>query len=317
MSEEQTTKKSNGGYVLIILLLLLATAAMAYLWTSTKSTLSDCEAVSNEQQSQINEMNEMLSQYTGALSQDLSKDFRSMLDTYDALLEKDKSQADSINAQKAYIEELLVQVEKGKLNGYQLAKLRKENETLRDIMRGYVYQIDSLNTANYQLRSDLDQTTTALTQTTSERDQFKEVAETATAKVKEGSKLQAYSFTTVALRMKLNDMPTETSRANNAVQIKSSFTLGANPIADAGTKTVYMQITKPDGKIFQIRSSNVVDTDQGKIAYSDKKDIDYRNVALDMAIYYDLRGEQAQKGNYTVKIYCEGQLIGKDSFTLK
>jgi hypothetical protein len=36
-----------------------------------------------------------------------------------------------------------------------------------------------------------------------------------------------------------------------------------------------------------------------------------------MAIYYDLRGEEAPKGNYSVKIYCEGQLVGKDSFTLK
>src|SRR5690606_4170571 len=153
-------------------------------------------------------------------------------------------------------------------------KMKRENETLREIMKSYIYQIDSLNTLNLQLSSDLDQTRTSLTETTAERDQYKETAEASQAKVKAGSKLQAYGFTSVGLRSKLNDMTTETSKAKNCIQIKSSFTIGANPISSAGRKTVYMQVIKPDGKTFQSRSSNVVTTDGGDIAYSDKKDID-------------------------------------------
>jgi hypothetical protein len=30
-----------------------------------------------------------------------------------------------------------------------------------------------------------------------------------------------------------------------------------------------------------------------------------------------MQNEEALKGNYKVKIYCDGQLIGTDSFTLK
>lgn len=318
MSEEQTTqKKGTGGYVLIILLLLLTVGGFVFLWTSAKSSLADCGKANDAQAAQINEMNQMLSEYTGTMSSDLSADFRQMLNTYDALLEKDKSQADSINAQKEQIQDLLDKVERGKMTSYELMKARKEIQTMREIMRGYIVQIDSLNTANYQLRSDLDVTTTALNETSAERDQYRDQAETATAKVKEGSRLQAYSITTVGLRMKLNDTPTETTRARNCTQIKTSFTLGANPIADAGTKTVYLQVIKPDGKVFQTRSSNVIETESGKIAYSDKKAVDYQNAALDMAVYYDLRGEEAPKGNYTVNLYCEGQRIGKDTFTLK
>ena len=78
-----------------------------------------------------------------------------------------------------------------------------------------------------------------------------------------------------------------------------------------------MQVVDPSGKTMQQSSGNVISTDKGQVAYSDKKDIDYQNEAVDMSIYYSLRGQEAQKGNYKVNIYCEGHLIGSDSFTLK
>ena len=78
-----------------------------------------------------------------------------------------------------------------------------------------------------------------------------------------------------------------------------------------------MQVINPDGKTLQSRSSNTVQSELGNIAFSDKKDIDYNNERIDLSIYYDLKGEEAIKGNYKVKIYCDGNLIGTDSFTLK
>jgi len=170
---------------------------------------------------------------------------------------------------------------------------------------------------NLKLNTDLDETRTTLSSTSTERDQYKQEAETSQQKVKSGSKLNAYGFSSGALRSKINNSTTETTKAKSAVQIKSSFTIGANTIADAGRKSVYMQVIQPDGKTMQNKSSNVVSTDAGNIAFSDKKDIDYNNESVDMAIYYNLSEDEAQKGNYQVKIYCDGQLIGKDGFTLK
>ncbi len=318
MSEVETTpQKKNGAYVLIIGLLLLGVGAMTYLWSSTKSQLADATLENEKLKQEIESMGGMLSNYTGDISGDIKADLKNMLSTYDALMEKDATKSVEIEEQKAKIQELLAKVESGKMTSRELALMKRENETLRKIMKGYVYQIDSLNTLNLQLNTDLDETRTTLSTTTSERDQFKQEAETSQQKVKAGSKLNAYGFSSVALRSKLNNTTTETTKAKSAVQFKSSFTIGANTIADGGRKTVYMQIIQPDGKVMQNKSSNVVSTEAGNIAFSDKKDIDYSNEAVDMAIFYDLREEEAQKGNYQVKIYCDGQLIGKDSFTLK
>lgn len=318
MSQEQQTQEKKSGFsTLIIIVLLAAVGVMTYLWSSTKSELSQSNA-------QLKTMEELLKGYTGEISEDLTSDFKNMLATYDELEKKadlSETQATEIAEQRERIEGLMQELETAKKNGNVnaslVAKLKRENETLRGIMKGYIIQIDSLNTLNLQLTSDLDNTRTELTTTTTERDNYKQNAEAATERVKEGSKLQAYGFSSVALRSKMNNTTTETDKAKNTVQIRSSFTIGANPIADKGSKAVYMQITKPDGTIFQSRTSNVISTSQGSVAYSDKKDVDYTGEAVNMAIFYDLRGEDAQKGSYSVKIYCDGNLIGKDNFTLK
>ena len=163
---------------------------------------------------------------------------------------------------------------------------------------------------------NLDSTKTVLNTTTSERDKYKTDAEKRAEQLKVGSKLNAYGFTSEGLKEKLNSTKTPTDRARSVVQIRSSFTLSKNPITPAGSKTVYMQIIDPSGKVMQT-SSNVAQMDNGQIAYSDKKEVDYNNESVDLSIYYSLRGEEAEKGNYKVNIYCQGQLIGSDSFTLK
>lgn len=318
MSEiENPQKKSNGAFVAIILILLLGLGAMAYLWSSKNSDLNQCKSDNALLNSDMDGMNDMMSGYVGGMTNDIKTDFKEMLKTYDLLLEKDKSKADSINKQKAEIADLLEKVERGNMSARQLFSARKEIETMKKIMRGYIVQIDSLNTLNYKLTSDLETTNTKLTQTTGERDQYKDDAEKSAEQVKKGSKLQAYNFSSGGLRMKLNNTTEESNKARSVVQIKSAFTVSENPITPAGNKTVYLQVITPEGKTLQSSSGNIVSVDGGSIPYSDKKDIDYNNQRIDMAIYYRLNGEELTKGNYKVKIYCQGQLIGSDSFTLK
>ncbi len=312
-------KKSNGIYLLVILALFIALAYMAYLLSAKNKEINVLKNKNTELESDMQGMNDMLSSRVGGdMTNDLKKDFVKMLDVYDALIEKDASKSDSLNMQKQKIQVLLDKINSNKkLSAREIFTLRKENETLRNIMKGYVQQIDSLNTLNVELSSNLETKTTQLNQTIEERNQFKNEADANAAQVKKGSKLQAFSINSVGLRLKMNNTTEETTKAKNCVQIKSSFTISENPLTPAGKKTVYMQIINPEGKTLQTKSSYVVSTDNGNIAYSDKKEIDYNNQSIDLAIFYDLGGEEAVNGNYKVKIFCDGQLIGSDSFTLK
>jgi len=320
MSEiQETTKpKSNGILLLVVIVLLSISAYLAFSLTKKNKELNTCSNANKVLEADINGMNEMMSGYVGNLSHDLKSDFQQMLNTYDALKVKDSTQALQVQEQKTKIQSLINQLNSGKkLSAQQIYTLKKENETLRNIMKGYVKQIDSLNTMNVKLSSDLETKKQELHLTSSERDQFKAQAEESAALVKKGSKLTALGFNSGALRMKLNNTTETTNKAKSAVQLKSGFTISANSLSKAGRKVVYLQITDPESKILQAKESFVINTDSGSVPYSDKKEIDYNNENLDVTIYYDLKEGEALKGNYKVRIICEGQTIGTDSFTLK
>lgn len=317
MNETQS-KSSNLLLYSVIGILLIGLATLTFMWSAKRSELNQCQNDNLILKSDMEGMNKMLEGYVGGLSNDLKTDFKNMLDTYDRLIEMDHSKADSLNKQKAQISQLLNQLNTNKkLSARELFNLKKENEVLRSIMRGYVKQIDSLNTLNIKLTSVLDETNTKLTETTTERDTYKKDAEQKSEQLKKGAKLQAYGFNSEALRMKLNNTTEITTKAKNVIQMRSSFTIGENQIASSGRKSVYLQIVGPNGEVLQSKANYVIETENGQQGYSDKKDIDYNNQAIDLTIYYDLKGIEVGKGNYKVRVYCEGQLIGTDSFTLK
>ena len=325
MSETiETPKRGNGAFIVIILLLLIGLAFMASKVSTKNTALNNCTNENTELKADMEGMNQMMKEFgfnAEEMSDDLTKNFSEMLKTYDELIKKDASKADSLNIQKDKIIGLMKDLESskrnGRLNARKIAQMTRENTTLRSIMKGYVVQIDSLNTLNKKLGSDLDETNNKLSSTETERDNYKHDAEVNSEKVKIGQKLQALSISTTGLRMKLNNTTEVSNKAKSCVQIRSSFTISENSLANSGTKTVYMQIIDPDGKTLQSKSSNTVELEQGTIAYSDKKDIDYNNQSIDLSIYYDLKNKEAIKGNYKVKIYCDGLLIGSDSFSLK
>ena len=137
MSEIQETKpKSNGALLLILIVLLIALAYMAFAWSKKNKALNECSNANKELEADMQGMNDMMSGYVGNMSNDLRKDFQQMLNTYDALKVKDSAQAQQVIAQKEKIQSLMNQLSSGKkLSAQQIYSLRKENETLRGIMK--------------------------------------------------------------------------------------------------------------------------------------------------------------------------------------
>ena len=160
---DSAQKKSNGFYLICILLLMVLLAILTYMWSTKRTELNNCANENLLLKSDMEGMNKMLEVYVGNISSDLKKDFKNMLATYDKLIAKDASKADSLNEQKNEIQMLLEKLEANKkLSAAQLYKFKKENETLRGIMRSYVMQIDSLNTLNYGLSKNLEEKTNKL-----------------------------------------------------------------------------------------------------------------------------------------------------------
>ena len=133
--DSEKSKSSNGFYLICIFILLVGMAFLTYMWSSKRTELSNCTNENLVLKSDMDGMNKMMAGYVGNLSNDLKTDFKNMLDTYDKLIEKDQSKADSLNTQKQKIQSLLNELNSNKkLTASQLFTLSKENETLRNIM---------------------------------------------------------------------------------------------------------------------------------------------------------------------------------------
>ena len=331
MSESKSNSYSSLLYI-IIAALMITLIGVTYLWLQMRSENYD-EKVKNLKvqgqlkkenstlKSELSGINEMLKGHLGGISTDLTSDLTKMLETYDQLIKMDASKADSLNLQKNRINELL-----GRLNNLnktdnfsaqELLKIKKENDALRNIMKGYVEQIDKLNTLNVKLTFERDSTQVVLNATTTERDTYKRESEEKTEQLMKGAKLQTYGIRTEALRMKLNNTTEPTEKSKNVYQIKSSFTLLGNQLASGGKKTLYMQVISPSGSILQNKGTNVFNNEMGEQPFSDKRDIDYNNQSIDVSIFFEPLANSMTKGNYKIKIFCDGVTVATDSFTLK
>lgn len=327
MSEEIKKVDSSKKVIVVLLIAIIGLiGGIAYLskiYSDKIQELNKALGENTKLKSDLNEVNKSIGSVVDieGRSNDLKSNLTKMLSNYDELIKMDKSKSDSLNLEKSKIQGLLNKINtlesQGSLTYSKLLKMERENETLREIMKGYIKEIDQLNQLNKKIQTDLDETSEKLTSTETERDEYKKVAEETSEKVKKGAKLQAYSFTSSGMELKRNNTTKETTKAKETIQIKCLFTVGSNSLATAGKKTVYMQVITPEGKTLQSRSSNNVTIDGTSVPFSEKRDIDYENNSIDVGIYYDMRGEKATKGTYKVRIYCDGNLIGTDSFTLK
>jgi flagellar basal body-associated protein FliL len=324
MSEENQNhteqKKSNSGiWILITIIALLGAGALGWMYSKESKAYKSCQTTNAQLELEMQSMNEALSGYIDGSTMDLKKDFQMMLDTYDKLIEKDASKSDSLQAQKDSISVLLAQLSDTKNRSYyQINKLKKRNEQLRQIMNRYLITIDSLNTLNIDLTSRLDKTSSELNLTQAERDELRKQNDQNAELLTKGAKLNAFNFVSEALRYQTFGGDTKSvNRAARAEVLSCTFTIGENKIARTGNKTIYMQITDPNGQVIYKRPSDVTQIAGSEILYTGKREINYQGQLIDMTIVYNLEGKEIASGNYVLKVYADGALVGKDTFTLK
>lgn len=315
----ENKKSSSATWILICIIALLAAGVLGWMYSKESKAFENCQASNTQMQLEMEAMNNALSGYVDNTTNDLKHDFKEMLATYDKLIEKDASKTDSLQAQKDSINVLLAQLTDNRNRSYyEISKLKKRNQTLREIMNRYLITIDSLHTLNVNLSTQLDETSSALNETQSERDKLKEQNVKNADLLVKGARLNAFNFNSSALRYKrLGDGTKEMVKAKSAEVISSTFTIGANKIAETGNKMIYMQIIDPNGQVFYKRPNDVTQIAGSEILYSGKREVNYQGQILDMTIVYNLEGKEIASGNYIINIFADGALIGKDTFTLK
>ena len=216
---------------------------------------------------------------------------------------KDKNDTMMIKYHEAVV--MLEQLQREKTYNYeQLAKYKKEVATLRSVMKGYLRQIDSLNTINSNLQAQNIKYKKEINNAQLRADVAEEKAVELNTNVRIGSVIQASGIRMAAL----NGKSKEVKRIKMAERLRVDFDLTANELAEPGEKSIYVCITGPDG--YLLASSDVIlfNFEGSEMRASAVRKVDYENESVPVSIFYD--GAAFTKGTYTVEIYVDGRMSG-------
>jgi predicted nuclease with TOPRIM domain len=291
-------KKSDLLYFAVIVILLLSNIFFAYKFFTMRK---DKVFVEVELKEKSNE------------KEKLQQELETMLADYDNLQTDNKKISAELEEEKEKIKEMLEEIKKIKsANSYQISQYKKELNVLREIMRSYIVQIDSLNTRNKILAEENKQVKTDYHKIKNEKDQLEQKTETLSSKVSVAETLRAMNISALGI----NEKGKEVGKSKRTEKIKVCFTLAENAIAKAGNRTIFLRIARPD-KIILANPENAYFTfDEQDILYSARRDIDYQNQDIDMCIYWNNDGTLIT-GVYTIDLYSDGKKIGTTTFALK
>ncbi len=216
---------------------------------------------------------------------------------------KDRNDTMMAKYQEAVV--MLEQLQKEKTYNYnQLAKYKREVETLRGVMKGYLRQIDSLNTINSNLQAQNVAYKKEITTAQLRADVAEERADELGTKVRIGSVVRASGIRIVAL----NENSKEVRRVKQAARLRVDFELTANELAEPGEKSIYICITAPDGYVLSPEDMILFNFEGDEMVASAVRKVDYENQSVPVSIYYD--GTHFEKGTYKVDIYIDGRHSG-------
>jgi myosin heavy subunit len=309
LDEMPIQKKSNNTLYLIIVIVILLIFNGVFIFYHFKT----------DKQLEITEANLVNVEQARDELEKLLKDTRVQLESYkgqnaelDALLEKKNIE---LEEKAKEIEKLL---KRGNVDIRELEKAREELDVLRYYVKKYLNQIDSLNSANKELKQEKQQLQGSLANEKSKTNDLLNQVASLGNKVSLGSRLKPDNLSVKFVKYRGNGKEKETDRANQAEVLKVTFSIAENFVTDKGPKAIYMKVMGPDGGVMKNEDagSSTFTFEGVETPYSTMQNIDFDNSQQKVTLTFK-KGSDFLKGNYKVELYEGGWIMGASVVTLK
>lgn len=212
-------------------------------------------------------------------NQKLELELNGLIVNYDSL----KVQSDSLSGQLGVEQDRIRNLLKRQASSATKLKIyERELGTLRDIMRSYIVQIDSLNTKNQELTEENIKVRGEFQELSQDYDDVSKERDVLTSTVKLAKKLNAKNIQPEGLntRSRVKD------KIKKIDKIRVCFTVLENNVADAGKKIIYLQIVRPDEVVLSSPDAGMFEIGGESLVYSAKRELEYDNMDIEMCIYW-------------------------------
>ncbi|MCF0184484.1 MAG: hypothetical protein HUK01_09150 [Bacteroidaceae bacterium] len=291
-------KKSNLIASLGIFVVVVLVAAVVYLLTSLQR-----EKEENALMVELAEMDklEMENQYEEFARQYSELQTQITNDSLIAQLEQEQERT----------RQLLDELRRTKANdAAEITRLKKELATLRQILRGYVHEIDSLNQLNQQLMAENAAQGERLAAQEQNIQTISAERESLAEKVTIAAQLDATSIAITPLNRK----DKAAKKVKDFKKFAVSFHIARNITAQPGNRTIYLRILNPGGQ--PLSQGGTFAFEDREIEYSARKTVEYSGEDMVVIMYYDVV-ETLQAGRYQIQIFADGNCIGQSAVTFE
>lgn len=294
-------KQRNLLIVAATALLVIMGAAIAYLALRTSRAEEENQHMQELQQLAEMDKMEMQNEYEEFAKQYQELQMQINNDSLVAQLEKEQQR----------VQDLLEELRRTKDDdAAEIMRLKRELATLREILRNYVMQIDSLNRLNQQLNTENENLRTENQQAQQHITNLTTEAETLTEKVAIASQLDATGVTAFGK----NKKGKAAKKIKDVKKFQINFTVSRNVTAQTGMKSIYVRITTPTGEA--LTQGGTFAYENRQLEYSIRKDIEYTGEEQQVTVYWDVN-QTLLAGAYRADIFADGNRIGGTTFSLE
>ena len=192
----------------------------------------------------------------------------------------------------------------------EITRLKKELATVREVLRSYIIQVDSLNRLNESLKQENTRVNAVLQERNSQIAGLSSEKASLSEKVAIAAQLDA---TNISLSL-LNKRDKPTKKLKDTKKMQVNFTITKNVTASNGHRTLYVRIQNPGGNTLSGGGSFAYEN--RNLEYSMKKTIEYTGEEVSVATFWNV-SQMLEGGQYRVSIFADGNMIGSRTFNFE
>ena len=294
--------KTTTKIIIIVAVALALLAVAAYFIVDLNNELQK-QKEDNEKYIQLAEMDkkEMENEYARfAMQYDEMK--RTIKN--DSLLQRLNEEQNRANA-------LLAELKRVKSNdAAEIARLKKELATVREVLRSYILQVDSLNRLNQSLRDENMMVKQQYNSATNQISTLTEEKQNLSKTVAIAAQLDA---TGVALQAQ-NKKGKQAKKTKDITRFVASFRISRNVTAKTGERRIYVRILKPTNDV--VSQSGTFSYENTSLGYSAVKVVEYSGEETPVTMYVNV-SEMLSAGTYKLFVFADWAMIGSSTLSFE
>ena len=284
--------------VLLVLLILALLGGVAYLFMNL------------QEQKQVNRDMQELAELD---KQEMENEYERFALQYSEMKTQinNDSIVEQLTQEQMKTQRLLEELKKVKADdAREITRLKKELATVREVLRSYIIQVDSLNRLNESLKKENSRVNAVLQERNSQIEGLSNEKASLSEKVAIAAQLDA---TNISLSL-LNKRDKPTKKLKDTKKMQVNFTITKNVTASNGNRTIYVRIQNPGGNTLSGGGSFAYEN--RNLEYSMKKTIEYSGEEVSVVTFWNV-SQMLEGGQYRVSIFADGNMIGSRTFNFE